>query len=198
MNWYAIRTRSRHEKLVGAQLQARAVETFVPLIDRRQRWADRWKTVSVPLFPGYCFGRFSLDERLTILTAMGVVEILGNHVGPVPVAEDEIDAIRALVTSTLPFDPHPYLTDGMQVEVIRGPLEGLRGILVRKDRRARLVVSIRMIQQAAAVELDAHDVVPAGSTPRVLTPVVSAGQRHDVTSTRHAHSTERCRATAIP
>ncbi|MGH7390719.1 MAG: transcription termination/antitermination protein NusG [Candidatus Rokuibacteriota bacterium] len=199
MNWYAIRTRSRHEKLAGQQLQARAVETLVPLVDRRQRWADRWKTVSFPLFPGYCFARFLLEDRLTVLTALGVVEILGNNAGPVPVAEDEIDAIRTLVTSTLPFDPHPYLTGGMQVEVVRGPLEGVRGILVRKDRRARLVVSIRLIQQAAAVELDAHDVVPAGSAPGVLTPVVPAGRRHDTSPRRQDHhSTVPCRVTAVP
>jgi transcription termination/antitermination protein NusG len=199
VNWYAIRTRSRHEKLVGQQLQARAVETLVPLVDRRQPWADRWKIVSFPLFPGYCFARFRVEDRLAVVTATGVVEILGNHAGPVPVAEGEIDALRTLVTSTLPFDPHPYLTDGMQVEVVRGPLEGLRGVLVRKDRHARLVVSIRMIQQAASVELDAYDVVPVGSTPRVLTGAGASGHRDDASPTRHDHhSTGRRRLTAVP
>ena len=196
--WYAIRTRSRHEKLVNDQLVRRGVETFLPLVERRRRWADRWKTVSFPLFPGYCFARFPLADRLTVLTAMGVIEILGNHAGPVPVTEGEVEAIRTLVTSTLPFDPHPYLTDGMQVEVVRGPLEGVRGILVRKDRRARIVVSLRLIRQAAAVELDAHDVVPVGSTPRALTPV-PAGSRHGGSPRRRDHHlTGRCRVTAVP
>jgi len=65
------------------------------------------------------------------------------------------------MTSTLRYDSHPYLREGMTVEVIRGPLEGVRGLLLRKDKRHRLVIAVHLIQQAAAVEIDASDVVPA-------------------------------------
>ncbi len=160
--WHAIRTRSRHEKLVHQQVTSRGVEAFLPLVDRRRRWQDRWKTVSFPLFPGYCFARFSHQDRLRIVTAVGVVQILGVNGHPTPVPDHEIEAVRQLVTSTLPFDPHPYLKEGMEVEVVRGPLAGVRGILVRKGARARLVVAINLIQQAASVELDAADVIPVG------------------------------------
>ena len=49
----------------------------------------------------------------------------------------------------------------MMVEVVRGPLQGVRGILFRKEKRYRLVIGVRLIQQAAAVEIDISDVVPA-------------------------------------
>ena len=49
----------------------------------------------------------------------------------------------------------------MPVEVIRGPLQGVRGILLRKEKHHRLVLGVRLIQQAAAVEIDVNDVVPA-------------------------------------
>ena len=62
------------------------------------------------------------------------------------------------MASTLRYDAHPYLHEGMAVEVIRGPLEGVRGILLRKDKRHRLVIAVHLIQQAAAVEIDAADV----------------------------------------
>ena len=156
--WYAIRTRSRHEKLVHQQLGSRGVDSFLPTVDRRRRWKDRWKTVSFPLFPGYCFARFPYQDRLSVLTAVGVVQILGINGHATPVPDHEIDAVRLLVTSTLPLDPHPYLREGMEVEVIRGPLAGVRGVLVSKGARARLVVAIHLIQQAASVELDAADV----------------------------------------
>ncbi len=158
--WYAIRTRSRHEKLVNQQLSSRGIEAFLPLINRRRRWKDRWKTVGFPLFPGYCFGRFPYEQRLAVLTAIGVVEILGINGHATPVPDQEIEAVRQLVTSTLPFDPHPYLKEGMTVEVVRGPLEGMRGILIRKGRHARLVIAVHLIRQAASVELYAEDVQP--------------------------------------
>jgi transcription antitermination factor NusG len=160
--WYAIRTRSRHEKLVHQQLDSRRVEAFLPLVERRRRWKDRWKNVDFPLFPGYCFARFPFQERLSVVTAVGVVQILGINGIATPVPDHEIEAVRQLVTCTLPFDPHPYLKEGMEVEVVRGSLAGVRGILIRKGARARLVVAVNLIQQAASVELDAADVVPVG------------------------------------
>ncbi len=160
--WYAIRTRSRHEKLVHQQLDSRRVEAFLPLVERRRRWKDRWKNVDFPLFPGYCFARFSYQDRLSVVTAVGVVQVLGINGIAIPVPDHEIEAVRQLGTCTLPFDPHPYLKEGMEVEVVRGSLAGVRGILIRKGARARLVVAISLIQQAASVELDAADVLPVG------------------------------------
>lgn len=163
--WYAVRTRSRHEKVVNHQLALRDVEVYLPLVTRRQKWKDRVKQVDFPLFPGYCFARVVPEERLRVLTAVGVVEILGINGRPSPISHEEIEAVRALVSSGLPLDPHPYLRVGMPVEVIRGPLAGVRGVLVRKGKRARLVVGIELIQQAASVELDAEDVEPLGRVP---------------------------------
>jgi transcription antitermination factor NusG len=158
--WYALRTRSRHEKRVSEQLAARGIEPFLPLVDRLRQWKDRRKRVAFPLFPGYCFARFPLSSRFSVLTTQGVVQILGNQDGPVPVPESEIAAVRRLVESTLPCDPHPYLAEGMWVEVIRGPLAGLRGVLLRKGTRARLVIGVTLIHQAVSVEMDAMDVAP--------------------------------------
>jgi hypothetical protein len=42
--------------------------------------------------------------------------------------------------------------------VVRGPLTGVRGRLLRKDRSARLVISVTLIRQGVAVEIDAVDV----------------------------------------
>ena len=94
-----------------------------------------------------------------MLKVAGVVDIIGSGSRPESIPEGEIEAIKVLITSTLPYDSHPYLREGMSVEVVRGPLEGLRGVLLRKDKRHRLVISVHLIQQAAAVEIDAGDVV---------------------------------------
>jgi transcriptional antiterminator NusG len=160
-SWYAIRTRSRHEKLVREQLVTRpGVEVFLPLWARWSYWKDRKKRVEFPLFPGYCFARLEYGDRLLVLKAVGVVDLLGMNGHPEPIPDNEISAIQRLVESSLPYDPHPYLTEGMQVEVIRGPLSGVRGCLVRKERCARLVISVNLIRQSAAVEIDAADVAP--------------------------------------
>lgn len=156
--WYAIRTRSRHEKKVAAQLLGRGVEAFLPLAKRWSRWKDRRKWIEIPLFPGYCFGRFTLSARLVILKAVGVVSLVGRHGQAEPVPDEEIEAIRRVVTGPIPYDPYPDLLEGHPVEVIRGPLMGVRGLLVRKDAKARLLVAVNLIRQGAVLEIDAADV----------------------------------------
>ncbi len=158
--WYALRTRSRHEKRVWAQLESRGIEVFLPLIARRSRWKDRTVQIQWPVFPGYCFARFPWHDRLRVLTAQGIVEVLGANGRAIPVPDVEIEAVRRLVTSTLPVDPHPALEPGMAVEILRGPLQGIRGVLIRKAGKARLVVSVTVIRQGASVQIDAADAVP--------------------------------------
>lgn len=157
--WYAIRTRARHEKVVRDRLAAHGIEHLLPTVSRLSQWKDRKKEIEAPLFSGYCFARFPWEARRPVLMVAGVVNIVGGGTGPVPIPDEEIEALRSLMASTLRYDAHPYLREGMAVEVIRGPLEGVRGFLLRKDKRHRLVIAVHLIHQAAAVEIDASDVV---------------------------------------
>ena len=159
LRWYALLTKSRHEKLVRDQLDKQGIEPLLPTVKRLSQWKDRKKEIEIPLFSGYCFVRFSRLEKTPVKKIVGVVEIVGSGNRPEPIPEQEIDALRLLMTSVLPYDPHPYLHEGMQVEVIRGPLQGAHGILLRKEKRHRLVIGVRLIQQAAAVEIDVKDVL---------------------------------------
>ena len=159
LHWYALRTKSRHEKLVRDQLDKQGIEPLLPTVKRLSHWKDRKKEIEVPLFSGYCFVRFSQLEKTPVQKIVGVVEIVGSGSRPEPIPEEELSALRCLITSVLPYDSHPYLHEGMKVEVVRGPLQGAHGILLRKEKRHRLVIGVRLIQQAAAVEIDVNDVV---------------------------------------
>src|SRR5918996_1046554 len=83
--WYAIWTRSRHEKLVRDQLQQKHLEVFLPTIKKWSRWKDRKKQIEWPLFPGYCFVRFDGANNLPILKCDGVVTIVSNEGQPSPI-----------------------------------------------------------------------------------------------------------------
>lgn len=158
--WFALRTSPRHEKQVDERLSGRGVETFLPLWERWSRWKDRRKKIAVPLFPGYCFARFGLGDKGLVVKAAGVLEIVGTAGIPEPVDEREIENLKTLMRSRVEYDPHPGLANGDEVEVVRGPLAGVRGMLVRKEARCRLVILVNLIRQGAAVEIDSTDVAP--------------------------------------
>jgi transcription antitermination factor NusG len=159
--WYALWTRSRHEQVVRQQLEQKQIEAFLPTVAKWSRWKDRKKKIDWPLFPGYCFARFDARERLPILKCTGVVSIVGFEGGePAPIPDEEIHGIQRLVESNLAYDPCPFIREGALVEVVHGPLKGVMGRLVRKNDKARLVLSVDLIGQAVSVEVDAADVRP--------------------------------------
>jgi transcription antitermination factor NusG len=158
--WFALWTRSRHEKHVRDQLAERHVEVFLPTITKWSRWKDRKMKIDWPLFPGYCFAHFNVAERLPVLRCDGVVAIIGADGQPSPIPDYEIEGIRTLIASELSFDPCPLIKEGMLVAVKGGPLKGVVGRLIRKGAHARLVLSVDLIGQAVSVEVDAADVKP--------------------------------------
>lgn len=159
--WYAIRTRSRHEKVVHDRLTLKGIEVFLPFYARWSRWKDRRKQIEWPLFPGYCFVRVPEGARLLVLEVSGVTGFVGMNGRPEAVPAGEIETLRRLVSSHYRYDPYPFLAEGMEVEVVRGPLAGVRGRLVRKDNAERLVLSVTLIQQGAALHVHPADIVPA-------------------------------------
>ena len=159
LEWYAVYTKSRHEKVVAEELWNRQIESFLPLREVVSQWRDRRKKVQLPLFPGYLFAHVSLQEqRLNILKVDSVVRIVGFDSEPAPIPDDQIQAVKTLVFSTLEFDPYPYIGVGDQVEITRSPLKGLRGILLEKKNRYKFILSVDLIHQSVACEIDAADV----------------------------------------
>jgi transcription termination/antitermination protein NusG len=160
--WYALHTRSHCEQLVYEQLAAKGFHLFLP---KMQVWSQRAGVrhrIAVPMFPGYLFLHSLVDSAiyLEVRKARGLVRILGqgwDRLAAVP--EEEILAIRAVLRSKLPIHPHPYLREGQRVRIRRGPLSGVEGILVDgKAHKGRLVLSVELLQQSVAVEVDCTDV----------------------------------------
>jgi len=163
--WYALYTRSHCEQLVYEQLAAKGFHLLLP---KMQVWSQRAGVrhrIAVPMFPGYLFLHSLVDSAiyLEVRQVRGLVRILGqgwDRLAVVPA--EEIQAIYAVLHSRLPVHPHPYLREGQRVRVMRGLLSGVEGILVGgKANKGRLVLSVELLQQSVAVEVDCSDVEQA-------------------------------------
>ena len=157
--WYAVQTRSNFEKKVAQELAGKDVENFLPAVAETRRWKDRDKVVEMPLFRGYLFVQLadSLDSRWKVLRSSGVVRIVGRGQDAEAVPDAEIESIRALLQTRVSFSVHPYLREGMRVRVRRGALQGVEGILLRAKGGSRLVISVGLLLQSVAIEIDAEN-----------------------------------------
>ncbi len=156
--WYAVYTKSRHEQMVKRQLDSKGIEGFLPVFSKVSQWRDRKKTIQVPLFPGYLFVRIPIVTRLHVLTAFGVVALVGDGCAPLPIPDEQITNIQKFLDTGLKYDPHPYLKVGQRVRILEGPLSGVEGILTRKKNLSRLVLSVDLIQRSVCVEIDSWKV----------------------------------------
>jgi len=115
-------------------------------------------TLAVPLFPSYVFVREQTEMRVSVLSTPGVHMIVtkGSEYGIIP--DCEIGNLRLAMMAERLLEPHSFLSVGEQVRVISGSLKGLEGILVRYRNTFRVVISVHLLSQSAAVEVGALDI----------------------------------------
>lgn len=167
--WFAIRVRSRCEKAVAAAVRRKGFEEFLPLHKSRHRWSDRFKLVDEPLFPGYVFCRLNPDHRFALVTIPGVMHLVGKGDVPEPLIDREILAIREAIRRDATVEPWPSIEAGGRVQIQRGPLAGLEGLLVQADPGHRLVLGLSVLKQSVAVDIDYDWIgpMPLGSSTAI-------------------------------
>jgi len=175
--WYAAYTASRHEKTVAEHLRQRDVECFLPLYETIRQWNNGRHRVQMPLFPGYLFLRIEMRDRKRVLQVPGLVQLVTFQGAPAALPDGEIETLRNALATGVLAQPHRYLNVGSKVEICRGPLQGMRGVLLRQQGQFRVVISVEMIMRSVVVEVEATDVVEVGrKKPLLTTRLGEAGQ----------------------
>ncbi len=160
MNWYALQVKCRKEPSIAAQIEGRGFECFLPKYKSIRKWSDRTKELQQALFPGYLFCRFDYENRQSVVTTAGVLQVVGNGRVATPVPTVEIEALQVAVSSGVPSQPWPYLKTGERVKVNYGHLSGLEGILINFKGNHRVVLSVTLLQRSLALEVDLSWVTP--------------------------------------
>jgi transcription antitermination factor NusG len=160
LNWYALHTRSRHEKRVAERLVSQSLETFLPLHRSRHTWKNGVHVdVDLPLFPCYLFARASVYDRIRLLQHPGVLGFAASSAKPTVISDQEISILRT-ATERFKAEPHPYLNNGDAVRIVAGPLAGMTGILTRRKQEYRVVLSIEAIMRSIVVEVSEFEIEP--------------------------------------
>jgi transcription antitermination factor NusG len=162
MRWYALHTRSRHERTVAHRLREFGMETYLPTVQEVHRWSDRKKKVEVPLFSCYVFLRCALtpQDRSHVYRVDSALGFVGAGAHGVAIPDEQIENVRTLLSQTAPWRSHPFLKTGQRVRVRGGAFDGVEGIFLSENGDHSLVISVDAIQRSMAVRIDGYDVVP--------------------------------------
>lgn len=156
-SWHVLQVVANHEKRVAQNLQVRALEHYLPLYTEKSRWSDRTVVLERPLFAGYVFVRFQPQERVRVISAPGVLRLLGDDQRST-VSAAEIDRIRDGLLSGCLLRPHPGLAVGTRVRVRRGVFAGVEGRVTEFRRQCNVILTLTAVQQSFSLELDLADV----------------------------------------
>jgi transcription antitermination factor NusG len=178
--WYAVYTRFQHEKTAAALLEKKEFEVFLPVYRAVHKWKDRNQTVTLPLFPCYLFLRAELARKVEILRTPGVLWMVENGGQACAVPDEEVESVRRICSSGSRFQPHPYLKEGDLVRIRKGPLLGVEGMFLRTKNEYRVIVSVDLLRQGVAVEVDSADVERVRAANRILPAVEVSRERLEV------------------
>jgi transcription elongation factor/antiterminator RfaH len=159
-SWYVLHTKSRFEDIVCEGLLKKSIEVFLPKIKVRSRRVDRKAMIRVPLFPGYVFVKTDINpyKHVEIVKTKGVVRLLGNKSGPVPVPHENVESLKIMVATDTAITRGIRFKKGTKVMVVNGPFAGVIGIFVRYKGIGRVVVYIEILGQSAAVDVNEEDI----------------------------------------
>ena len=159
-SWYAVYTAPQHEKSALKHLALREVESFLPTYVTVRNWKNRQRIkLTLPLFPTYLFVHINFSERVKVLQSPGVLHIVGNKKESVPLADSDVEFLRSGNCRDR-IEPFRDLVIGEKVRIKSGVMQGLKGTLVRKSNSLRFVLTIELINQHAAIQVDAEDLEP--------------------------------------
>ena len=140
-NWFVLNTKPKKEWQVERLFTEGGIEIYNPkyMHDKRIK----------PFFPGYEFIYFDFPSQYQLVRyTRGVKRVVGTQEGPIPIPEEIIAGIKSReingLIELLKYGVEPETGD--EIEVVEGPLKGLRGIFEKKlDDKDRVLILLNYV-----------------------------------------------------
>jgi len=156
-SWYALYTRSKHEKKICFFLKQKGIETYLPMTTKMRQWSDRMKKVELPLFPSYVFVHIHKSKLWHATESPGAIRFIGIGKSPTPIPDKVIESLQKVEKESLTVDNLNFYK-GEKVKIISGKFIGVEGEFVRKGVKNILAIGIEMMNRVVIVELEASQV----------------------------------------
>jgi len=122
-------------------------------------WSDRKKWVDLPLFSSYVFVFSKAADLHEILSVPGAIRFVSFEGKPVQIPENQIENIKWILSADVISKPlAEKIPQGAKVEIIKGPLIGLRAELVHYNNRKKIVLRVDQLNQSVEIQIPENHV----------------------------------------
>ena len=154
-HWIVARTKARCEKKLADQARRNGIHYYLPQQSSKRVYQKRKVTFTKPMFPGYLFICASHNQKLTLA-------ITGLTAGFISVSRqeqllEELRALRKVPVEKVEVGNQYWLSKGLEVEIVKGPLTGTRGVVESHDKIHELRLQVNILRQAVLVRVDPQD-----------------------------------------
>lgn len=158
MEWFAVYTRPRQERVACRHLERQGFECFLPRAVNPYQRHRRGQSGAEPLFPRYLFMRAEpAKQNLAVVrSTRGAVDLVRSGHQLLRVNPRIIEALASRCdpeSGLVEIDP-PALIAGDRVQVFDGPLAGLEGVLAERHGERRAMLLLELLGRTTAVEVD--------------------------------------------
>ena len=159
LRWTAVHAKPRTEKVLANYCAQHALDHYLPLRRRAQRYQRRTVETFLPMFPGYLFVQLDEDRKSILVRSHKVVSVLAVSEAGEATLVRELQAVQCLEAAGRQSEltVQPEIVSGRPVRVVAGPLKGMEGIVEKRNRQTRVSVNVDILGQSVSVDLDIEE-----------------------------------------
>jgi transcriptional antiterminator RfaH len=170
-NWYVVHTHPKQEDRTSSNLNSLGIDTLSPRLrtSKRNEYTGKLTPVVKPLFPGYIFARFELDElyhKVRFTRGVHSLVCFGNR--PTPVDEEAIHLVSSRMGAGGFVTAIEELKVGDEIVINDGRFQDLRGVFEREledSERVRILLHEVSFQAHVVVDRASINKVPMAKRP---------------------------------
>ncbi|MCJ7588888.1 MAG: hypothetical protein MUQ00_13455 [Candidatus Aminicenantes bacterium] len=150
LNWYIINTKPKKETRVERLFREGGFTIYCPKYLNKSR--------VLPFFPGYAFLHFDFPSQYQMVKyTRGVLRIVGNDSGPIPIPEETVLGIGARERNGVivleKYGETPGVGD--DIEVVEGPLKGFKGVFQKEiGDKERVMILLNYVSYQGMLRIE--------------------------------------------
>jgi len=156
--WFVAHVRPRREKKLVEYCQRQAIAATLPCYNSAHKYRGKTVVFQKPLFPGYVFLQLEPPQKELLRRNDHVANLL--EVFDQETFARQLEDILLALATELEVRLAPAIGEGMRVRIKSGPLQGLEGWVEQRSGPTTVLLRLDFIGQAAAVKMDADQLIP--------------------------------------